>query len=99
MASINKCSFIGNLTRDPDVRVMASETVILEVVRYRSPEGEPTCCAEISKQEVCQFLGVRNFGTLDVCMLGEQKDLMRSYNHFISPHSECSLWTGANKSA
>ncbi len=64
------------------------------VQRFRSPDGAPTCCADLPTGKVCQFLGVRKFGTLDVCMLGEQRDLARRTNDFQRPDVRCEVWFG-----
>ena len=79
---------------------MTSEKVTLEVDRFRTPDGQPTCCSDVEKGHICLFMGTSAYGTRDVCMFGEQKDLRRgSYRYYTVPHKDCPLWTGANKPA
>lgn len=68
----------------------------ISVRRFRSQDGEPTCCANHSAGETCPFLGVRNFGTVDVCMLGEQRDLAPRTNGFQRPDARCEVWSDVN---
>jgi len=68
------------------------EYTTIQIARFRSPDGEPTCCANVQKKEFCRFLGVRNFGTIDVCMLGEQRDLSARTTGFQRPYSKCEVW-------
>ena len=72
-----------------------TDTATIIVTRYRSPDGLPTCCANHPAGQTCRFLGMRNFGTVDVCMLGEQRDLGSRTVGFTRPHSECEVWADA----
>ena len=62
------------------------------VQRYRSPDGAPTCCADQPAGQVCRFLGARNFGTVDVCLLGGVRDLAPRTTDFQRPDSRCEVW-------
>ena len=68
------------------------EIISLHFNRFRSPDGKRTCCLSVADhpKNVCQFLGVRRFGTQDVCMFGEQVDLQR--DEYTRPHDKCELW-------
>ena len=77
---------------------MSADTAIHEhthilVKRYRSPDGRPTCCADHPAGETCRFFGTRNFGTVDVCMFGQQRDLYRKGLEFVRPDAQCEVWT------
>jgi len=71
------------------------EYATISVQRFRSPDGAPTCCADNSVGQTCRFLGVRNFGTVDVCMLGEQRDLAQRTTGFQRPDARCEVWSEA----
>jgi hypothetical protein len=69
------------------------EQKTISVQRFRNPDGIPTCCADHLGGETCRFLGVRNFGTVDVCMMGERRDLEpRSTAGYLRPHAFCEVW-------
>lgn len=68
-----------------------SDTATITVPRYLAPDGKPTCCADLTTGQMCRFLGVKNFGLHDVCMLGEQRDLHR-VDGFTRPHQQCEVW-------
>jgi len=69
------------------------EQKTISVQRFRDPDGIPTCCADHLGGETCRFLGVRNFGTVDVCMMGEKRDLEpRSVDGCLCPHARCEVW-------
>jgi hypothetical protein len=69
------------------------EEAFIKVTRYRDPEGNPTCCANVQTGEVCRFLGSRRMGAIDVCMLSEHRDLFPSSGGFQSPDDECLVWS------
>lgn len=71
------------------------EYATIEIQRYRSQDGAPTCCADHSTGQTCQFLGVRNFGTIDVCTLGVQRDLSPRSTDFQRPDARCKVWADA----
>ena len=48
-------------------------------------DGVPVC--RLSDTEKCEFLGVRRFGTIPVCMYGEQVDLLDI--GYIQPKKDC----------
>ncbi len=68
------------------------EYKLIRVQRFRSPDGLPTCCANHDAGETCRYLGVRKFGTVDVCMLGEQRDLSERTMAFQRPDARCEVW-------
>ncbi len=68
----------------------------IAVQRFRDPNGAPTCCADHQAGKTCRFLGVRNFGTVDVCMLGEQRDLSPRTAEFQRPDARCEVWQTPN---
>ena len=67
---------------------MATRTITVKT--YETKDGSPTCCLCAGAAE-CEFLGFRRLGTQPVCMLGEQVDLARGGNGFITPHDKCRL--------
>ena len=67
------------------------EHVTIEIARYRSPDGQPTCCANHQSGETCKFLGFRLFGQMAVCMFGANCDLY-SVSGFIVPREQCEVW-------
>ena len=69
---------------------MEQTTIVIE--RYRSPDGQPTCCSDFTAGKICRFLGVRRFGTVDVCTLGRDRDLMRGESGFTMPDEMCEVW-------
>ncbi len=71
---------------------MPDDAATITVQRYRSPDGKPTCCADKRTGRVCRYLGVRSFGTIDVCMLGEQRDLAPRGEWSTRPDARCEVW-------
>lgn len=71
---------------------MTVEYATISVTRYRSPDGKPTCCANHPAGETCRFLGSRRMGAVDVCMLGEQRDLAPLTLGFQRPDAKCEVW-------
>jgi hypothetical protein len=68
----------------------------ITIRRYRSPDGQPTCCADNSAGQKCQFFAVRNFGSQDVCTLGIQRDLDGpNETSYTRPHADCEVWKDA----
>ena len=70
-------------------------TIVIE--RYRSPDGQPTCCEDHPAGKICRFLGTRNFGTRDVCMLGQDRDLVHRTLAFTRPGPWCEVWAKTPK--
>jgi hypothetical protein len=69
------------------------EFASIQVKRYRTPDGAPTCCRNWQSGELCQFLGSRRFGAMPVCMLGEQIDMDKQRpDQWITPHNKCLVW-------
>jgi hypothetical protein len=64
----------------------------ISIQRFRSPDGLPTCCANHEAGETCRFLASRKFGTVDACMLGEQRDLAPRRMDFQRPDARCEVW-------
>lgn len=67
-------------------------TITLEV--FRTPQGEPTCCAKAKEQE-CALLDHIRFGTIAVCTM------VRTFLHrgadgtgYLIPDCKCPLWHG-----
>ena len=85
-------SRVGRLV-DEQKKTMEHKTI--SVQRFRDYSGAPTCCADHSAGETCRFLGVRNFGTVDVCMLGAQRDLAPRTTGFQRPDALCEVWADA----
>jgi hypothetical protein len=69
------------------------ETAVIKVTRYRSPDGLPTCSANVTTGEVCRFYGLRRMGSVSVCMLGEQRDLSPLGYHYQRPDAKCEVWS------
>ena len=70
-----------------------SEYATIKIERFRSPDGLPTCCADIQKLQVCRFLATRNFGTQDVCTFGVQRDIEGpSIIGYTRPDNKCEVW-------
>ena len=72
---------------------MNTEYTTIKIERFKSPDGQPACCIDWVGGKTCKFLGVRHFGSFDVCMLGEQRDLQRQNgNGYIRPDLKCQVW-------
>lgn len=69
-----------------------SETVAIQVQRYRCQDGKPTCCRDHGAGETCRFLGSRIFGTMEVCMLGANRDLGPRGTGYCRPDAACEIW-------
>lgn len=69
-----------------------TEFATIKIERHRDPEGHPTCCREWGRVQ-CRFIGVRKFGTVDVCQLTGD-DLTRDRNGmgWIRPAFGCPVW-------
>lgn len=74
---------------------MTQETRTIEVKVYRTPDGKPTCCKQITAGEHCGFLRTRKLGTVDVCAMLHGIDLSRGDTGYIKPDADCELWRGA----
>lgn len=70
------------------------EQTTINVMRFRSPDGLPTCCADHAAGKTCRFLAVRNFFTIDVCTLGVQRDMGPRHEGFLRPDEKCEVWGG-----
>jgi hypothetical protein len=77
----------------------AVSLAVLLVPRFRDPDGKPTCCADHPSGKTCRFLGSRYFGSVDVCMLGEQRDLAPRTHDYQRPDARCEVWAGHAASA
>jgi len=81
-------------------KVMTTETTTIEVVRYRDPEGRPTCALSFNTEEVCKFFRTQKFGTVDTCLFAEQyykyNESQQRYNDdiygYMIPLSNCPVW-------
>lgn len=67
------------------------ETATISIERFRDEDGSPTCCADHSAGNTCRFLGVNSFGTVDWCMLGQQRRLHRRMR-YTRPDADCEVW-------
>jgi hypothetical protein len=65
------------------------EEVTITVTRYFTPEGKATCACNFDTGEVCRFLGARNFGFEDVCMLNGERIRKDGPTGFTIPHKDC----------
>ena len=74
-----------------------SEPKTISVQRYRSPDGRPTCCLNHAAGLTCRFLGARKFGTVDVCLLGERRDLAPRTTDFQRPDKLCEVWSATQE--
>lgn len=71
---------------------MSHETATITIKRYRSPDGKPTCCRDVATGELCAYIGARKFGTVDVCLLGQQRDLLDRADGWTRPDKACEVW-------
>lgn len=69
-----------------------AETVTIQVVRYRDPSGQPTCCADRRAGLTCRFLATTHFGTRDVCTLRVDHELAPRTMGYQRPDDGCELW-------
>jgi hypothetical protein len=69
------------------------ETIHIEVERYTTTEGDPTCSLNVETQEVCRFMASRQFGLQGVCVLSGN-DIYRKNNKtgFHVPEKSCPVW-------
>jgi hypothetical protein len=74
---------------------MTPEYATIQIRRYRSPDGQPTCCADHPAGMTCPYLGSRRMGSVDVCLLGEPRDLAPRTLGYQRPHDKCAVWDGA----
>jgi hypothetical protein len=71
----------------------------IDVKAYVTEEGLPTCAKDFTCGKFCRFLGTKNFGLNDVCMLSSQTRLLRREKDgdvkpgFIEPGDHCVVWT------
>ena len=78
---------------------MIAEYATIKVKRYRTPDGNPTCCADQPAGLTCRFLGVRGFGLVTVCMLGQEHRIEYSSTNnsgYLQPHDGCEVWKKEN---
>lgn len=40
----------------------------LEFEVYQTPSGKPACSLDINAKKYCKFLGIRKFGTEEICL-------------------------------
>ncbi len=79
------------------------ETVTLTIPRYRDPDGNPTCCADVASKRFCRFLFITYLGCADNCsaIMGTEMfpELTRRDNGegYIEPHRDCPLWQTTTK--
>lgn len=70
---------------------MSTETVTIEVKKYRKPDGKHTCSLSVS--ETCVHYGTRRFGTIEVCTYGNHTELEREKEGygFLIPKHDCPI--------
>ena len=68
------------------------EIATIKIARYRSADGQPTCCLDHPAGKVCKFLGTRKFGSIDVCMLGQERELGERGIGYTRPDTACEVW-------
>lgn len=71
----------------------AQEYATIRIERFIDPSGVPTCCADHEAGQTCRFLGQRHFGAVDVCMLGEPRDLPSRGTDYQRPDARCEVWS------
>lgn len=79
---------------------MISTQEYARIKLIRTPQGEPTCCADIDDPEqICIAFGSRKLGTQEVCMLEPSKIIKRAENRegefdlgYTIPNSTCPFW-------
>lgn len=74
---------------------MTIETYNMEIERYRTPDGKPTCAVSFPDNHVCIFHVTTGFGTRDSCYwLGGYP--INKYGEgdegFMKPDSRCPIW-------
>ncbi len=75
---------------------MQHETVNIPVIRFRDPQGRPTCAVNFETGEHCRFLAVTHMGTREVCAFHvEPEPLYRRDLGLgsLEPCNLCPLWT------
>lgn len=77
---------------------MTTETVSVQFVRYRDPEGRPTCARNFETGDVCTFFRVGGaFGKLELCAMAQEQRLEHRGDDpcgWLIPHDKCLLWKG-----
>ena len=71
-----------------------SEEKTITITAYRTIRGEPTCAIDFTDGKVCKFLGLRNFGACEVCMV-RGVDIKRSSEKskdYLMPVENCPVW-------
>lgn len=71
---------------------MTTEYKTLTIARFRTPMGKPTCSVDHPAGRTCQFLGSKRFGTIPVCLLGQETELPNCGVGFQTPHDNCPVW-------
>ena len=75
------------------------EETCLRVVRYRDPDGNPTCARNFDRGMICQFYQTERFGVLETCFFAlrhnRYRDSMERRDEgkgFLIPLKECPVW-------
>jgi hypothetical protein len=75
------------------------EETCLKVVRYRDPDGNPTCAMDFDKGLICQFYQTERFGVSETCVFaplrGRYRDRLERRDEgkgFLIPLKECPVW-------
>jgi hypothetical protein len=82
---------------------MPAERHIIEIIRYKTPEGEPTCAFDWPTGEVCVFLQTYKFGLAKTCFFipGERRkttltrgisDAGKVGEGYLIPFDGCPVW-------
>ena len=72
---------------------MTAEVTLIDVVRYRDKDGEPTCCADVRTGDVCRFLSRSRFGTQEQCaLMSGQLERRKAGQGTLIPAAGCLVW-------
>jgi hypothetical protein len=74
---------------------MPIETVKIEFVRYRTPDGLPTCALDFNAGYVCPFIATIGMcGKSEVCLY-TNRHLFRSEDGkgYLQPADSCPIWS------
>lgn len=71
-----------------------TETTLLSIKRYRTPEQKPTCMVNAKTGDYCEFLMTSDFATREYCYWDLDNQLQRSDDGkgFLIPCESCKVW-------
>jgi hypothetical protein len=67
------------------------EITSINIERFRTPEGFPTCARDFESGQVCKFLTSQKFGFVDVCFF-TGAELVRVNDAYLAPCNDCVVW-------